>query len=72
MSSMKEKIGFADRVSYGYGRKVSDGNYGSHDVHVSYSSDVRSKETVEEALDRVQKVVERRVVRKMKKLKRQY
>lgn len=43
----------ADRYSFSTGAKVSDGNYGSRDVHVSYSSSVKPGETNEQAKKRI-------------------
>lgn len=46
-----------DRVSFSYGMKVSDGNYGSKDVHFSYSTDVDLVETKESAMHRAREFV---------------
>ena len=45
----EKDTGDADRVVYGTSRKVSDGNYGSTEVHFSYSTDVKIGESLEQA-----------------------
>lgn len=47
-----------DRINYGMSRKISDGNYGSIDVHFSYSTDVSMDETIEAATNRCMIYVE--------------
>lgn len=54
---MEQQIKQCDRVSYSYGMKVSDGNYGSKDVHFSYSTDVISIEHPETAMHRAKEFV---------------
>ena len=46
-----------DRVSYSYGFKKSDNNYGSKDFHFSYSTDRQSHETTDQAFERAKSVV---------------
>jgi hypothetical protein len=65
---MSEKVKQQDRVSYAFGRKLSDNNYGSFDVLVSYSTDVKNSEDIETALARCEKFVERSVLKKIEKL----
>lgn len=48
-----------DRVVYGAGRKVSDGNYGSYDFHCSLSTDVKPGETVGQTVNRSVAFVEK-------------
>lgn len=54
-----QKIRQADRINYSVGRKLSDGNYGSIDVHFCYTSDIEDSETKEEATKRVIDYVEK-------------
>lgn len=56
----------ADRVSYGAGRKVSDGNYGSYDFHCSVSTDVKGGEQPLDAVKRAVKYVETVLASKIK------
>jgi len=56
------------RVNVGLGRKISDGNYGSLDSHISLSIDVEPDETVEEAWDRCFKKVRKRLNEDLHKL----
>lgn len=66
---MSKKYGQQDRVSFSMGRKIGDNNYGSRDVHVSYSTDVEDDESPEEALARAQKFV-RTQLKKARKRRR--
>ena len=48
----------ADRINFGVGRKISDGNYGSYDFHCSMSTDVKPNETPKEAVMRCMQFAE--------------
>lgn len=59
-----------DRISYSEGIKVNIGDYESRDVHVSYSTDVKSKEKSSDAIKRARKTVQislRNAERKIRK-----
>lgn len=60
-----------DRVVYGAGRKISDGNYGSYDFHCSLSTDVKPGETTGQTVNRaigfVEKVLTHQVSKGTKK-----
>jgi hypothetical protein len=58
-----------DRISYAMGIKVNLGNYESADVHISFSTDVKSGETKEQALKRAAKFVENEIDKKHDELK---
>lgn len=47
------------RISWSIGRKFTDGNYGSVDIHHSISADVEMDETVDEANKRIFTQVEK-------------
>jgi len=53
-----------DRINFGMGRKISDGNYGSIDIHFSYSTDVAGDEDLDSAIERCIEKVEEIVVKK--------
>ncbi len=55
------KKGAPDRVWFSDGVKMNLGDYQSASVDAGMSSDVRVGETVEQAFDRVRKVVEQQV-----------
>ncbi|NBW99425.1 hypothetical protein EBR03_07620 [bacterium] len=55
-----------DRISYSAGMKVNIGNYESADFHVSMSSDVRAKETPEQALKRIAEFVDGELEKKIR------
>jgi len=59
--------GNPDRISISCGRKITDGNYGSHDSHVSYSTDVKTEETLNEAVKRASNVVDKVSAIRLKK-----
>jgi hypothetical protein len=46
------------RISYSTGTKIGDNKYGSFDVHISMSDDVRPGETEKDTLKRLQAFVE--------------
>lgn len=54
---MDNELTQCDRVSYSESCKINTGNYESRDVYVSYSTDVRREETVEQALKRASEFV---------------
>lgn len=56
---MQEKFSQQDRISYSAGRKISDGDYGSYDFHVSMSTDVQEGESLKDATQRAVKQVEK-------------
>jgi hypothetical protein len=56
--------GQLDRVSYSFGRKLNTAKFETADVHISYSTDVRKGETMEDALDRAIAFVEPKVMDK--------
>lgn len=70
---VEKKIGPGDepvltagtKVTYGAGRKVSDGNYGSYDFHCSISVDVKPGETpidtIKEGIAFVERVIGNKV-----------
>ena len=64
----KKAVKQRDRISYSRGAKVSTGNYGSVDVHVSYSTDVAEGETPDECLKRAAKFVDKAHKRKLAKV----
>lgn len=41
-----------DKVTYGAGRKLTDGNYGSYDFHCSMSTEIRPGEAAKDAVKR--------------------
>jgi vacuolar-type H+-ATPase subunit D/Vma8 len=51
----------ADRLSYSFGVKVNIGNFQNVDLHISYSSDVKSDESLDNAFKRIKKYVEKRI-----------
>lgn len=59
-----------DKVSFSSGRKISDGNYGSFDVHCSVSTEVRVGEGLEEAMDRAIVFVEKTLAKKVREAMR--
>lgn len=59
-----------DSVTYSAGRKLSDGNYGSHDFFVSYSTEVKDVETIDDAMSRAMEVVEKVLAGKCKQAHR--
>lgn len=48
----------ADRVGMTIGRKISDNNYGSYEASVWMETEVRSGESVEDALTRCEETLE--------------
>ena len=66
---MTKPIEQLDRVSFSQGRKLNVGNYESIDIHVSYSTDVSSEESPEEAIQRAAKVVKSDLLARVKKIK---
>lgn len=58
-----------DRISYSFGMKVNMGNYESADFHVSYSTDVKEKESAKEALARAISFVEEQAEGKLDELR---
>lgn len=58
-----------DRISYSFGMKVNMGNYESADMHFSYSTDVKSKESPEAALQRAIAFVEEEAEGKLDELR---
>jgi hypothetical protein len=59
-----------DRVVYGMSRKLSDGKYGSTDVHFSYSTDKGINETLEQATTRCIDYVESIMVNKIEEIQK--
>lgn len=59
-----------DRVSFSAGRKVSDGAYGSYDVHMSYSTDCKEGEEPQQAMDRAQAFVEGNIANQVERIKK--
>ena len=57
-----------DRVNYSMGRKISDGQYGSVDVHFSYTTDVQHDEKIEQAIERCVEVVENFIADKQEEI----
>jgi len=57
-----------DRINYGMSRKISDGDFGSIDVHFSYSTDVEEDETLDKARKRCVKYVEDFIVEKIEEI----
>lgn len=57
-----------DRINYGMSRKMSDGDFGSVDVHFSYSTDVEEDETLDDAKSRCVKYVEDFIVEKISEI----
>lgn len=47
-----------DRINYSEGVKVAIGDYESRDVHISYSTNVKKKEKVSDAVKRAKKTVQ--------------
>jgi hypothetical protein len=64
---MKEE---SDRISYSEGVKVAIGDYESRDVHISYSTSVRSKESVDAAVKRARKIVLNQLKKCERKIRR--
>lgn len=56
-----------DRVVYGAGRKISDGNYGSYDFHCSLSTDVKPGETTGQTVNRAIAFVEKVITHQVQK-----
>jgi hypothetical protein len=57
-----------DRISFTLGRRVSDGDFGDIKVGMTYTSTVKSNETLQQASDRVITFVEEKVVAKVTEL----
>ena len=47
-----------DRITYHMGRRISDDNYGNVSLGITFTSSVRSNETIDLTTDRVIKYVE--------------
>ena len=58
-----------DRISYSEGVKVAIGDYESRDVHISYSTNVKKKETIKDAVARAKKTVQLSLKRAEKKIR---
>jgi hypothetical protein len=58
-----------DRISYSEGVKVQIGDYESRDVHISYSTNVKNKEKVSDALKRAKKTVQMSLRKAEKKIR---
>ena len=57
-----------DRVNYTLGCKVNMGNYESVNLNISYSTDSRSNETIQETLERAITFVEHNIDKKREEL----
>lgn len=57
-----------DKISVGLGRKLSDGNYGSYDIHVDYQTTVGEGESPEDAYKRATRFVKSKIKREIHKI----
>lgn len=60
-----------DKVNYSEGVKVAIGDYESRDVHISYSTNVKKKEKVSDALKRAKKTVQLSLMKAERKIRKE-
>lgn len=67
--AVKKKRGnVSDRIGVTFGRKLSDGNYGSISINITYESNVEPEETVEEAKERVMEFTKESLVKEIESI----
>ena len=64
--------GQPSRVSYSQSVKINIGDYESKDIFLNYASDLKKGETFNQAVDRIQKIVDARILIMERKIRNQF